>query len=129
MNRVHALASIGLVLTGCASKSGSEVVAAPADERQIVSVGGAGGAVTAPFDVTGRTVRIAYRLSIAPASGKVTFVLEREAGGSFGAATSDTEIVPVSLSGSRSLPVIPGRYRLRVDADVSWTADIDEPRS
>lgn len=114
-----------LSLAGC----GASPTVAPSASAgtKLLEAGGRGADVTSVFEVNASDIRIDYRLSGTPTNHQIGFALERDGGsGTFEEANRTSETVPDALAGSKTLPTIPGRYRLRVDTDVTWSAMVYE---
>ena len=117
-----------LAATGCAANA-PKTASAPADEIRIVDAGGPGRSSSSPFAVNGQEIRVAYRLTSMPADRRVSLSLEKSDGtGGFFRTVSRTESVTDSLTGSMRMAVIPGTYRLRVETNVAWSAQIFQSR-
>lgn len=116
---------VALVLAGC-GKAAPAPMPTPTGTK-LLEAGGSGQDVTAAFEVKGRTLRVGFRLSQMPANRRLSLALERDGGdGNFGdAGTADVE-VPDGLTGSKTLAVNPGRYRLRVITEGTWSATLYE---
>ena len=115
------------ILAGCGAKDASPTPAATSAERAIINLGGIGQDPTSPFAVRSRAIRVEYKLVRMPATRQVGFVLEKEGGnGIFDNVTRVSEPIPESLKGSKDFAVLPGRYRLRIETEVSWSAKVYE---
>lgn len=89
--------------------------------------GGSGGDATGAFEVKGREVYIDYRLDRAPSGSEVSFALERSIGEDrFERVANVTDPVADGLVGTKRIPLLPGRYRIRVETLVPWSAKIYE---
>lgn len=117
-----------LLLAGCAVESPS----VPIDVKKsrtvkILDVGGDSSESTQPFTVKGRRIRVDFRLGRATQLPQVSIVALRDNGGDrFDPVTTVSRPTSGGLSGSATMSLIPGRYRLRVETDVPWTATIFE---
>ena len=115
-----------LLVAGCGPKSAA-VAVAPSSQRLLIQAGGVSGTRTAPFNVAGRALRVEYHFS--RTSGNLAvFAVERERGNlnTTEVARIPKSIVPSTMSGTFDVPLIPGRYRLRVDGPNSWTVSLSD---
>ena len=113
-----------LLLAGC----GPKTVAVPAgSQRLLIQAGGISGTRTAPFTLAGDALRVQYGLARAPGS-LVVFTVERDRGNldTTEVARVSKSITPSTMSGTFDVPLIPGRYRLRVDGPGSWTVSLSD---
>ena len=123
-----------LPLAGCGDRAGASVPSAENGGVLLLKAGGSSGTRSATFEIKGRGVRVVYTMSRVPAGGRATFAFELDRG-----AEQTPEIARVtrtigasSLKGDFESPVVAGRYRLRVDSDAPWAAeiyDMTSPRS
>ena len=118
-----------LLATGCGAGASSPASAKLGDEVRLLDAGGSGRQATSPFAATGREIRVEYRLTRMPSDRKVVLALEKSDGtGGFFRTVDRTDSVSDDLTGSLTMAVIPGTYRLRVETNVAWSARIFQSR-
>ena len=119
-----------LFVAGCGAPPPAASVPAPQARAgaKLIDSGGIANDTTGVFAVKGRSIRILYRFRTMPARRSAILTLERRTdSGAFDISTSRAIKVPDALSGTETVPLLPGTYRLRVQADAIWSAQVYEP--
>lgn len=115
-----------LPLAGCAAKPPAAAPAATLGVK-LLDAGGDLPTPTPPFQVKGRGIRIEYRLSRHSPRNVVGIAALRDSGGDLFDPVSTVSLpLAGALSGSTTMSLIPGRYRLRLETDVPWNATVYE---